>query len=279
VTTPENLAKIDDLLHTLKCPSDWPSIQDALTKTSTLKIAEAMALAGDMGQYVLSLLDIDAEYRAVFIRCMMALNNLLRKVPKDLNAAQELLVNVLGELESMMPLHWCTSTRHFLLHIVETIRLLGAFWAWNMLCLERFHVLIKKLAKDTRDRLRSLSKYYQMFDLAQMVWRNDGTEWANKQAYSTIRSDRTIPMAEAQTAFRLPKTPKNRWKNKLPPLLFVQLLDLWCAADRGFRRLKNRFERSRRNGETMATWEPSAGSPLTDQEKKMKTVDRAITVN
>ena len=178
---------MDQLLHTLKFPSAWPSIQDALTATSTLKIAEALALCGDMGQYVVSLLDIDTEYKRVFITALQVLNRLLVKVvTESLKTLQKDLVEVLGTLEAMMPLHWCTSTRHFLLHMVANIKKFGSFWAWNMLCIERLHVLLKSLAKDRRDRLRSLAKYYQMFDLAQLVWRNEHTGWANPQHYSTM---------------------------------------------------------------------------------------------
>jgi hypothetical protein len=280
VATPQNLCEVDDLLHTLKVPSDWPSIQDALTSTSTLKIAEALALAGDIGQYVVSQLDIDPEYRSLFVRSLKALSGLLQKVPTNLNAVQQELVLILAELECKMPLHWCSSTRHFLLHIVETMKMFGAFWAWNMLPVERFHALIKRLARDRRDRLRSLSKNYQMFDMAQLMWRHDGTQWANTQKFSTIRPNRTINVAKAETHFTLSKKLRTRWKDRLPDAAFRELQDLWCVAHKPFHNLMARFQRNRRDGDTFTTWVPrSRRRALTEDEILMKKMDNRVTVS
>ncbi len=57
------------------------------------------------------------------------------------------LAIVLTRLETLLPLYWQTSTRHILLHIGRHIEYLGAFWAFNMLGVERYHVIIKKLIR------------------------------------------------------------------------------------------------------------------------------------
>jgi hypothetical protein len=58
---------IDDLLGRLRVPSGWPKPKSVLTGTVGLKIAEALALCGNLGAYTIGLTDIDPDLKATFI--------------------------------------------------------------------------------------------------------------------------------------------------------------------------------------------------------------------
>jgi hypothetical protein len=128
----KRLEQVDLLLRELRIPTDWPCIQDAFTGASSLKIAESIALIGDLGLYVMSVLDISPLYRNLFQDTIIAFRPLLAKAPtrwpppRDEDAAiQKAIVAALAALEVNMPLHWCTSTTHFLLHAMLKVDLMG----------------------------------------------------------------------------------------------------------------------------------------------------------
>ena len=69
---------------------------------------------------------------------------------QELAELQKKFVVVLTQLEILLPLYCNTSTRHFLLHIVDCVTRIGHFWSFSMLGVERIHITIKKLARYTQ---------------------------------------------------------------------------------------------------------------------------------
>ena len=70
VAPPKNVAEIDSLVHTLRVPSNWPNVRKIFTDCLRMKTAELLLLAGDTGAYFLRLMDIDAEYKNLFIELL-----------------------------------------------------------------------------------------------------------------------------------------------------------------------------------------------------------------
>ena len=61
---------IDDLLPQMKLPSCYPTVRSVFLDLGFMKTAETLLLAGDAGAYILSLLDIEPEYRDLFIELL-----------------------------------------------------------------------------------------------------------------------------------------------------------------------------------------------------------------
>ena len=78
-------ADIDMLLaHQLKVPSNWPNLRTLLTSTVGIKIADCLALCGDLGAYVIGLTDMDGKFKKIFIHLLNGvLKPLLACSPKD----------------------------------------------------------------------------------------------------------------------------------------------------------------------------------------------------
>ena len=78
-------ADIDKLLvHLLKVPSNWPNLRTLLTSTVGIKIADCLALCGDLGAYVIGLTDMDGKFKKIFIHLLNGvLKPLLACSPKD----------------------------------------------------------------------------------------------------------------------------------------------------------------------------------------------------
>jgi hypothetical protein len=114
-----------------------------------MKIAEALAFCGDRGVYLLARLDLHPDLKEEFTTVLQCSNSFIKKVtaPGELEELQKKFVFVLTQLEIWLPLYWNTSTRHFLLHIVDCVTKIGHFWSFSMLGVERIHITIKQLAR------------------------------------------------------------------------------------------------------------------------------------
>lgn len=220
-----SLEDMDDLLASLPMPTDCPDLPSFL-ECSKMKIAEAMGFLGDPGCYAISHLDMDPEYKRMFINLFRAASRLLVKVPEDEKSAQEThaaLVHALAELEVRMPLYWCTITRHFLLHASEKLKEFGSFWACNMLCVERFHVLLKSMAKGSRNQMASLANNYDLFDRTQTDWRPDPTiNWLAKPRGSSL-APRAIPDNAGTVEVKGARTPGTLTTKLFEQVAFVDV--------------------------------------------------------
>jgi hypothetical protein len=140
----------------LRVPYGWPSMINYFHKNhkkgiTKMKIAEALAFCGDRGVYLLALVDLDPAVKAVFIEVINVSCGLIKKANSktDLKQLEKRLAFALTQLEIMLPMFWNTSTRHVLLHIGRHIKMLGSFWAFSMLGVERYHVTLKQLVRYT----------------------------------------------------------------------------------------------------------------------------------
>lgn len=138
----------------LKVPYGWPAMLNYFHEAhkkgvSKMKLAEALAFCGDRGVFLLSLLDIPPEVKDLLLEVLNVSCGFIKKAHEAVErvALEKRLALVLTRLETLLPLYWQTSTRHILLHIGKHIEYLGAFWAFNMLGVERYHVVIKQLVR------------------------------------------------------------------------------------------------------------------------------------
>ena len=188
---------------------------------------------------------------------------------QELAQAHEGLVDALAMGEAVLPLQWATITTHMLLHSSLKIRDWGAFWAINMLLMERMHVLLKRMASGSRDRLRSFANHYDLWDAAQTSWRFTG-KWVTPPKKSTMAG--FVPMKEHDT---ITEAKGARSTMKLSTTIFTQVMELWATENKALTNLLARFEKDkkrlqRRRGSAelqLRDFVPSQGPRLTDQEK------------
>ena len=69
----QNIKDVDSLVHKLKVPSDWPNVRKIFKNCLHMKSAELLLLAGDAGAYFLLHMDIDAEYKSLFVELVLLL--------------------------------------------------------------------------------------------------------------------------------------------------------------------------------------------------------------
>lgn len=141
---------------------------------------------------------------------------------------------VLALLEVALPLYWNTSTRHYLLHIADSITKMGHLWAFSMLGVERLHVLIKHLSKGRKNIMKSFPKNYNLFSTSQICWRHDPEhQWSNKGDGSSLHSKQAVP-SQNQTVCALGM----QTKRTASPGINQMLQDSWevlCPEFRAFR--------------------------------------------
>jgi hypothetical protein len=219
-------------------PAGWPRFACLFNGYGSLKIAECMSLAGDRGRYFYGLLDIDDDYLQYFIELLGALSNILLKTNerKDRDEFQQRLVMILARLEYKLPVYWSSAARHHLLHIFEKNGDMGAFWTHNMLWAERFHVILKSLARGSKHKMRSIAKHYDMFDISQTDWRFDQLGWSSAPKRSTLVAAHGIPEGQGIVTITGSKTPA-----RLCPSDFSQVQDLWCIDSKVLDLLRDRY--------------------------------------
>lgn len=252
--------------------------QGVFEEASTMKIADALALAGDLGCYFVNLTDIDAEYKKMFCAALMAVDGFMCKTATaaQLQTKHIALVEAFAKLEINLPLYWCTSTRHHLSHFKKKIDLMGFFQFQSLLSVERYHVLLKSLARGTRNMVRYIGNHYSLFDISQTDWRmKEGERWATKAKQSSLAGAKEIPennnnvlVKGRQTVFKFTAT------------MFKQVQELWATEFKVFDNLLDRYRKeTRRLPEvTLAEWRPRKGRPLTREEQWMKVMDDEGTV-
>jgi hypothetical protein len=93
-------------------------VTDIFGQWSKMKIADALALAGDRGAYMLGLTDVTEDIKQALIEFIRQLGSLLRKfnTPKQLKEGRLALVYSMALLELKLPSYWCKITTHLLLH-------------------------------------------------------------------------------------------------------------------------------------------------------------------
>ena len=101
----------------------------------------------------------------------------LLQVPTDdarLAAIQKEIVECLAALECLLPVFWCTTTRHKLLHMVKYICRAGSIWAHNMLKFERMHCLLKDMVRGYKNLMQSVANTYSLLQSQLLGWQFNG---------------------------------------------------------------------------------------------------------
>jgi hypothetical protein len=113
----------------------------------------------------------------------------MRKVstPGDRASLKARIPVVMTELEIKMPVTWCTTVMHlFVFHTLAVLKSCGPFSVSNMLDIERFHTVFKKLARGTKSTMASIKAHYKLL-LGSLANRLDSSmDWTTKAAISTV---------------------------------------------------------------------------------------------
>jgi hypothetical protein len=112
--------------------------------------------------------------------------------PKDcMERNRAKFIRAMAILEIELPAFWQVITHHLLSHEDKQAAMFGSFWCQNMLCIERFHVPLKSMARGSRNLMSSIDTHYNLFDAAHTEWRGDETNtWANAPRHSSLAADR-----------------------------------------------------------------------------------------
>jgi hypothetical protein len=149
------------------------------------------------------------------------------------------MTTVLALLEVALPLYWNTSTRHYLLHVADSIRRLGHFWAISMLGVERLHVLIKTLSKGRKNVMKSFQNQYELFFTSQVEWRQDKQHvWSSRGRGSSLAEKMPVPAPDKVIELK-----GRQRRRKADPQLFQQLQDQWAILNKGFDSFRDKWRR------------------------------------
>ena len=254
----------------LRVPADWPGVSEVLSDVTKMKIAESLALAGDRGAYILGLTDMDASYKEVLIEFIRLLGRLIMKhnSPDSIKKIRDDLAFCMALLEIKMPMYWNKLATHLLLHAPDQLLRVAAFWAQNMLSVERFHVLLHNLARGSRNKLASLANKYDLYDVCQTNWRFEH-EFFLAAKQSSLASMRVVPDndGEVKRRGRFARTTSISEDD----LLSVHAL--WATINSTYDKLLDRYnayrrkmKRANKTIEPMRRWRPRSGRRLTPQE-------------
>jgi hypothetical protein len=155
-------------MENLKVPVGWPPVPISVSAMSTMKLEQALAFAGDLGQYVVGLLDIDDVLRTHFLAYLRVLKDCMQKTPvipvADIKAR---LDQAAASLEAILPHYWTHVTKHSAVHLDLFLINWGCFWAANELVHERIMAKLKRLAKHgNKNRMATLAKNWDTFQTA-----------------------------------------------------------------------------------------------------------------
>jgi hypothetical protein len=154
----------------MKVPIGWPNLTRVFSKRYVhLRLSEVLAFCGDRGRYLIGLTDIHPTCKSLFVRLLTCAGKFIRHVKTAAEAAVAHLelAKILTECEIKLPIYWCTITRHILLHMKYFVAMFGSFRTWNMLPIERFHVLLKSMMSSKKNMLAGLDASYQRYVVAQ----------------------------------------------------------------------------------------------------------------
>lgn len=162
------LKAVEDIMHSLKVPKGWPPLPASMDAMSTMKLEQALAFAGDIGRYLLGLLDIDPLIHKYLQDYLVVLRDCQQKTPKiPLKDIKARLRETCAALEAILPAFWNSITKHFAGHLDMFQKLWGCFWAANELIHERVMAKLKRLAKHgNRNRMATLAKNWDIFQTA-----------------------------------------------------------------------------------------------------------------
>ncbi len=134
-----------------------------------MKLEQSLAFAGDIGRYLIELLDIDADIHGHMQAYLRVLRDCQQKRPViPLDDIKHRLMETGACLEAVLPAFWNTITKHFAMHLDMFQENWGCFWAANELIHERIMAKLKRLAKHgSKNRMATLANNFDIFQTAQ----------------------------------------------------------------------------------------------------------------
>ena len=164
----QRLKAVTNIMESLKVPTSWPPLPASMEAMSTMKLEQALAFAGDVGRYLLGLLDIDPLIHKHLQDYLVVLRDCQQKTPLiPLKDIKRRLNETAAALEAILPAFWSTITKHFATHLDMFQDMWGCFWAANELIHERIMAKLKRLSKHgNKNRMATLAKNWDIFQTA-----------------------------------------------------------------------------------------------------------------
>jgi hypothetical protein len=208
-------------------------------------------------------------------------------MPQERQAILADTARIFTELEIVMPTAWSSFVRHECsYHCVDTLESCGPFPACNMLEPERFHTLLKSLARSKKDLFASVANNYELLEIS-LLPRLDDSDGAPQLTLpprrSTLAGFVSRPdssrRAEGELAMRL-KGPQRPYQLTDVDLQLTQ--NLWRITVPEYDTLWKRFERHNRGGTIANRIANIKDIPdswlLTNQQKKFLDMSRIAQV-
>lgn len=208
-------------------------------------------------------------------------------MPQERQAILADTARIFTELEIVMPTAWSSFVRHECsYHCVDTLESCGPFPACNMLEPERFHTLLKSLARSKKDLFASVANNYELLEIS-LLPRLDDSDGAPQLTLpprrSTLAGFVSRPdssrRAEGELAMRL-KGPQRPYQLTDVDLQLTQ--NLWRITVPEYDTLWKRFERHNRSvtiANRIANIKDIPDSwLLTNQQKKFLDMSRIAQV-
>ena len=263
---------------TLKKPKEWPVIGKTFKHCTSLDTSTQLLLAGPIGAYLYSFLDIDAEIKTDIIHVMRLLEMMMYKssTPGNRATVRRELPEVWCRLELALPLYLQTMVAHYCVHhAVDSLEETGPFHVANMLDMERFQTVFKGCAKAKKNVMKSIVNNYLLLEVSlDTRLTSSAFVWTTKPAGSSTAAY----LKKSDGANRMDRlyTVKGKVSSrKLGATLFGGLLKLWRAHNTDYDRLVTKFENAQRNNRkhkrthltlnSIAEWKPK---PLLTPEEQ-----------
>lgn len=166
--------------------------------------------------------------------------------PGDREMIAKELPEVMTRLEMMMPTNWSTVVMHILcFHGLEIIESAGPFVASNILDIERFHTLFKKLARGTTNVMMSIRNHHLLMEAALAARMDDDMCWTTEPLASTVAgyAARLDSSDRADRVCRGLGAPTN---HALSADAFKQIQTLWADEYPEYKDLHKQFNRANR---------------------------------
>ena len=162
------LQSVQNILQGLKVPKGWPPLPPSLEALSTMKLEQALAFAGDLGRYMLELLDIDPLIQKHMQDYLRVLSDCQQKKPLiPLEDIRSRLHEAAAALDALLPAFFNSFTKHNATHLDLFQEFWGCFWAANELIHERIMAKLKRLSKHgNRNRMATLKNNWDVFQTA-----------------------------------------------------------------------------------------------------------------
>ena len=165
------LAQVNRIIESVRFPSGQEEMKPV---GEYMKMAQKIKLAGPRGRWLLSIMDMDSDYKEKFIAVLDIMHELRQKPPLTETRKEELKIHIpetFAWLEWKLPSYWCTITKHmfwenFLCQLCE----IGSFWALGLLSIEQYHLVMKKLARGRKNMMASFVNNYTTFENVQIDW-------------------------------------------------------------------------------------------------------------